>query len=453
MDKTPNIGQAQIQISVVIPVYNAISTLDRCLKGVISSDCENYELIVVDDGSTDGSREVAKSYTDLVLESTTKQLGPAQARNRGAEMAKGEILFFIDADVVIKPDSLSTVEHTFNDHPEYDAVFGSYDENPGSGDFLSQYKNLFHHFVHQQSSEEGDTFWSGCGAIRRDVFLDMGGFDVERYPRPSIEDIELGYRLRADGRKIFVNKDLQVKHLKRWTFTGLLRTDIVDRAIPWTLLILRERNLPNDLNLKTSQRLSSLLVVFLILYLSFIAIFNQMWLMPLLLLLVVILLVSWQGNKGSKLLEMDWRIESLSYILILSIIALSYIQDIPLMIIPMVILGLIILIARMIPHENGAWRLIIGTLITLSFVIGFGILFNNYSILYIAPVFIIILLILSLNFKFYEFFVKKRGVSFALAAMPFHFLYYLYSLIAFVIGGGIHFWNNTMKFRPAIGFK
>jgi len=453
MDKTPNIGQAQIQISVVIPVYNAISTLDRCLKGVISSDCENYELIVVDDGSTDGSREVAKSYTDLVLESTTKQLGPAQARNRGAEMAKGEILFFIDADVVIKPDSLSTVEHTFNDHPEYDAVFGSYDENPGSGDFLSQYKNLFHHFVHQQSSEEGDTFWSGCGAIRRDVFLDMGGFDVERYPRPSIEDIELGYRLRADGRKIFVNKDLQVKHLKRWTFTGLLRTDIVDRAIPWTLLILRERNLPNDLNLKTSQRLSSLLVVFLILYLSFIAIFNQMWLMPLLLLLVVILLVSWQGNKGSKLLEMDWRIESLSYILILSIIALSYFQDIPLMIIPMVILVLIILIARMIPHENGAWRLIIGTLITLSFVIGFGILFNNYSILYIAPVFIIILLILSLNFKFYEFFVKKRGVSFALAAMPFHFLYYLYSLIAFVIGGGIHFWNNTMKFRPAIGFK
>jgi glycosyltransferase involved in cell wall biosynthesis len=453
MVNTTNVRQDQIKISVVIPVYNAVSTLDRCLEGVISSNYDNYELIVVDDGSTDRSRDLAKGYTDLVLESTTKQLGPAQARNRGAEMAKGEILFFIDADVVIKPDSLSKVEQTFNEHPEYDASFGSYDENPGSGDFLSQYKNLFHHFVHQQSAEEGDTFWSGCGAIRRDVFLEMGGFDVERYPRPSIEDIELGYRLRAAGHKIFVNKGLQVKHLKRWTFTGLLRTDIVDRAIPWSLLIMRERNLPNDLNLKTSQRLSSLLVVILILYMSFIAIVNQVWLLPLFISLAVILLVSWQGNQGSRLLNMDRRIVSLSYILILSIIALSYFQDIPLMIIPMVILGLILLIARMMPHENGAWRLIIGTLMMLSFVIGFGILLNNYSIWYIAPVFIIILLILSLNFKFYEFFVKKRGVSFALAAIPFHFLYYLYSLIAFVIGGGIHFWNNTMKFRPAIGFK
>lgn len=453
MLKTPNVGHDQIQISIIIPVYNAISTLERCLEGVKSSDYTSYELIVVDDGSTDGSSEIAKRYTDLVLESAIGQLGPAQARNQGAEMAKGEILFFVDADVVIQPDSLSRIKQTFNERPEYVATFGSYDEDPGSMDFLSQYKNLFHHFVHQQSSDVGDTFWSGCGAIRRDVFLEMGGFDVQRYPRPSIEDIELGYRLRTAGYKIFVNKELQVKHLKHWTFRGLLRTDIVDRAIPWTLLILRERNLPNDLNLKTSQRLSSLLVVILVLYMSFIAIVNQAWLIPFLMALAIILIISWQENHGSKLLNMDWRIESISYILILSIITLSYFQGLSLMFIPMIILGLIMLIARMIPQENKAWKLLIGTLMTICIILGFGLLLINYSFWYIAPILIIILVILSLNFKFYEFFVKKRGVSFTLAAMPFHFFYYLYSLAAFVIGGVIHFWNNTINFRPIIGVK
>ena len=447
------IVQKQIVISIIIPVYNAISTLDRCLEGVISSKYENLELIVVDDGSTDGSLEVAKRYTDLVIESSARQLGPAQARNRGAEIAEGEILFFVDADVVIEPESLSKVAQTFIQHPDYDATFGSYDENPGSSDFLSQYKNLFHHFVHQQSLEEGDTFWSGCGAIRKDVFLEMGGFDVERYPRPSIEDIELGYRLRANEHKIFVNKELQVKHLKRWTFEGLLKTDIRDRAIPWTLLIFQERNLPNDLNLKTSQRISSLLVVALLLFMSLNALVNQVWMLPVLMGLGVILMVGWQWNQGPRLFKPGWRIEMVTYSLILSIISLAYFQEIPQIIPPIVILGLTIFVARFLPYGNrGMSLLFIATMMTCM-VIGFGFLFINYPIWYFAPVILIVLLILLLNIRLYEFFAEKRGISFALTAMPFHFFYYLYSLTAFVIGGVIHFWNKATKTRPIIGVK
>ena len=139
--------------------------------------------------------------------------------------------------------------------PSLDALIGSYDESPDAVDFLSQYKNLMHCFVHQQGKRRASTFWTGCGAVRRTVFEASGGFD-ERYTRPRIEDIELGARLIRAGRKIELEPSLKVKHLKRWTFLGLLESDIRDRAIPWTQLMLRERHIPNDLNVQRSQRLS-----------------------------------------------------------------------------------------------------------------------------------------------------------------------------------------------------
>ena len=133
-------------------------------------------------------------------------------------------------------------------------------------DFLSQYKNLMHCFVHQNAESEASTFWSGCGAIRREVFLAMSGFDASSYTRPAIEDIELGYRMRRAGRRILLDRDLRVKHLKKWTFWGLLKTDVLDRGIPWTELILRDHKMPNDLNLQISQRVSIGLVYLMLLY-------------------------------------------------------------------------------------------------------------------------------------------------------------------------------------------
>ena len=125
--------------------------------------------------------------------------------------------------------------------------------------FCLSIKNLFHHYTHQIASEEAFTFWGACGAIRREVFLSIGGFD-ESYRRPSIEDIELGYRIRSAGYKIKLFKDLHVKHLKNWSFVSLLKAEIFYRALPWTELILRQRQLDNDLNLGVSSRLSAILI-------------------------------------------------------------------------------------------------------------------------------------------------------------------------------------------------
>ena len=221
------------------------------------------EIIVVADGDTDGSWRVGEEFGAKVLRIPEPQ-GPAHARNLGAQAAQGDILFFLDADAVIYPDAIRQIETAFSNHPQLAALFGSYDDEPGENNFLSQYKNLFHHYVHQNSQEEASTFWSGCGAIRRKVFMELGGFD-ESYTKPCIEDIELGYRLKETGYRIWLSKKLQVKHLKRWNIIGLLKADFFDRALPWTELILRDGCFINDLNLRFSSRFSVIFTYILLL--------------------------------------------------------------------------------------------------------------------------------------------------------------------------------------------
>ncbi len=249
----------QVLISIIVPVYNGHKVLPRCLEALRGSTYQSYELIVVDDSSTDDSAEIARNMGASVYQMAA-QSGPAAARNLGARNARGEILFFVDADVVVQPDSVSRIAADFQEHPEVAAVFGSYDAEPAEANFVSQYKNLYHHFVHQAGQLDATTFWAGCGGIRRAAFESVGGFDQVRYARPCIEDIELGYRLRRKGHRMLLDKQLQCKHLKQWTFKSLLRADIFHRAIPWSQLILEHKEVINDLNLQTKERVSAVLV-------------------------------------------------------------------------------------------------------------------------------------------------------------------------------------------------
>lgn len=249
----------QTLISIIVPVYNGHKVLPQCLEALKGSTYRSYELIVVDDKSTDDSAEIARRMGASVYQMGA-QSGPAAARNLGARKARGEILFFVDADVVVRPDSVSRIAADFQQRPDIAAVFGSYDTEPAEANFVSQYKNLYHHFVHQAGQLDAATFWAGCGGIRRPAFESVGGFDQERYARPCIEDIELGYRMRRMGHRILLDKQLQCKHLKQWTLKSLLRADILHRAIPWSQLILEHKEIINDLNLQTKERVSAALV-------------------------------------------------------------------------------------------------------------------------------------------------------------------------------------------------
>ena len=241
-----------------MPVFNDRQALVRCVGALIASAGPEVEVMVVDDASTDGTASVAARLPVRLLCRPTNA-GPAAARNHGAEHARGDILLFVDSDVIVAPGTLERVMAVFEARPDMAAVFGSYDASPEDAGVVSRYKNLLHHFVHQHGDARASTFWAGCGAIRRRVFAEIGGFDEKRFRRPSIEDIELGYRLRRAGHCILLDKTLQGTHLKRWTLGSLLRTDINARAIPWARLILTTRQPVDDLNLRQDQRLSAAL--------------------------------------------------------------------------------------------------------------------------------------------------------------------------------------------------
>jgi hypothetical protein len=171
-------------------------------------------------------------------------------------MAKGDILWLVDADVVAHENGAAVLQRAF-ENERVAAVFGSYDRNPPAENFASQYKNLVHRYYHQRGREESDTFWSGCGAVRRSVYRDLGGFDGARYGRPSIEDIEFGHRMRAAGWSIRLAHDLLCTHLKRWTLGEVVRTDIFQRAVPWSHLILSGRGMSDDLNVSGGERIKA----------------------------------------------------------------------------------------------------------------------------------------------------------------------------------------------------
>jgi GT2 family glycosyltransferase len=246
-------------VSVVIPVRNGPRDIAACLLAIARSAHAPDEILVVDDGSTDDTATVALEAGARVLR-LPKNVGPAAARNRGAEVARGDILFFTDADVRVHPETIGRAVRTLVPGGVYAAVLGSYDETPSDPGFISQYKNLFHHWVHQHAKEEAQTFWTGCGAVRRETFLAIGGFN-EGYGRPSIEDIELGFRLRAAGCRIRLDKAMQATHAKRWTWFDLMRTDILLRGAPWIALMLRDRYAPSDLNLSIASKIATLVAI------------------------------------------------------------------------------------------------------------------------------------------------------------------------------------------------
>lgn len=254
-----------MQLSVVIPVHNGGDDFEKCLEALMNSTRMPDELIIVDDASTDKSAQLAAKFGTVLVCQNHHPIGPARARNLGAAQSHGDVLLFLDADVMVHTDTVALVERHFTEHPEIAALFGSYDDHPPHRNWVSLYKNLQHHFVHHQSQKEASSFWTGIGAIRRDVFLRLGGF-ASSYSRPSIEDIELGVRLKASGYRIHLCPDIQVTHLKRWNISSLLRTDILDRAIPWTRLIYSTSRLPADLNLDWKSRISALCVWGLIVF-------------------------------------------------------------------------------------------------------------------------------------------------------------------------------------------
>lgn len=417
------------QVSVIIPVFNDAGNLALCLAALSASRELPTECIVVDDGSTDGSAEVAKKWGAKVL-STGDRGGPARARNFGAKAAVGDILLFLDADVCVNHDVIEKVRAEFCEDPRLDALMGSYDRAPKVSTFVSQYRNLMHCYVHQSSPGKAATFWSGCGAIRRSVFLEFGGFN-EMYQAPAIEDVELGYRMAQAKRNVILCPDIQVKHLKRWRLHNMLRTDFFYRALPWSQLTLNTRSMPDALSLRISQRISVALVFLVTAMAAFLTIWWHVYfLVPLFATFFILLSGYWIGGWAHRSVLISTIMGGV-LALIAGISLAFHMKGIA----PLIAVAALALLVRhryaYSVESRRRWT---------------GVWVGGYSLLAVVlvwvyfpwkpMVFLLFLLLLGLiaaNQQFYLFLATERGNFFALAAIPFHLLYFFSCGVAFLI--------------------
>lgn len=225
-----------MRLTAIVPATDAPPELGRVLAAIRAADDPPDEVIVVD---------------------TAAGPGPAAARNEGAARAAGDVLVFVDADVVPHRDAFRRIRAAFAGDPDLVALFGSYDDSPEAPGVVSGFRNLLHHCVHQSAAGSAETFWAGLGAMRLDAFRRAGGFDADRYPEASIEDIELGMRLAAGGAALRLDPELQGTHLKSWTLRQMIRTDFNRRGVPWVALLVRTGAARSGLNLGRRHRLSA----------------------------------------------------------------------------------------------------------------------------------------------------------------------------------------------------
>lgn len=223
-------------LAVVVPATDHPATLARCTAALEASE---------------------RQPDELALQVEPAGAGPAAARNKAAADCEADVLVFVDSDVEVHPDALARIAAHFEADPELTAVFGAYDDDPGDPGLTSRYRNLLHHHVHAGAAGEAESFWAGLGAVRREAFAAIGGFDADRFPLASVEDIELGMRLRRGGAKIVLDPQIRGRHLKRWTPLSMTRTDFSRRGVPWLRLLLRERTHSTALNLGWHQRASA----------------------------------------------------------------------------------------------------------------------------------------------------------------------------------------------------
>lgn len=250
-----------LRCSIIIPARNAAAYLGRTLPAVLDAAARvDAEILLVDDGSHDGTAAVAAGFGAAVT-TLREASGAAAARNAGVQKATGDLLVFVDADVEVHPETFLQMRDIFAADKTVAALFGSYDDDPADPHPVSCFRNLLHHYTHQhthqQNAGNATTFWTGLGAVRREVFEAVGEFHSANLF--CMEDIDYGHRLVDAGYRILLRPDIQGKHLKRWTLGSMITTDFLRRGIPWTYMMLNRQRLERTLNVTVRERVSAIL--------------------------------------------------------------------------------------------------------------------------------------------------------------------------------------------------
>ncbi|MCX5696757.1 MAG: glycosyltransferase family 2 protein [Candidatus Omnitrophica bacterium] len=205
-------------LSVIVPSYNSEKSIGRTLAAIRGSSYGQYELIVVDDGSSDQTALIAEKYADKLIRLPCNS-GKNNARRKGLGAASAEIIVNIDSDVVVRPDTLANISNYFSEHPETGAITGLFSKHHPNDDFFSQYKNLYMHYIFKRLPEKVTFLFGSIYAIRKESAV------ICNNHYKFGEDTAYGQQLVSCGRQIAFLNDLEVTHLKKYNFFSLLKND------------------------------------------------------------------------------------------------------------------------------------------------------------------------------------------------------------------------------------
>jgi glycosyltransferase involved in cell wall biosynthesis len=233
-------------ISVVIPVRNGAATLARCLEAALASTHPRLEVVVVDDGSTDATAEIAERFP-VKLVRLAAHGGVSRARNAGAAASSGELLVFIDADCLLERNALAVADAAYGAGAGAGRVLGgTYTRSPHDRDFFSAFQSVFiHHFETKRAAP--DYVAAHAMAIDAELFRRSGGFVEGTFIgiAASVEDVELSHRLRRAGCELVMIPGFQVKHIFRFSLRRSL-ANAVKKARIWTAYSVANRDLLAD---------------------------------------------------------------------------------------------------------------------------------------------------------------------------------------------------------------
>lgn len=229
-------------LSIVIPTYNASRFMPNLLDSIFSQALDDMEVIIVDDCSSDNTIETVKEYPVRLIQ-MERNGGPARARNRGVEAARGEVIFFLDADVVVLDGTLREVRNYFAENPSAQCVIGMCATEPLNQGFVPKYMAMFE-YIHLLGAPENkvSVFAPRCGAIKKDFFQKIGGYD-ESYTGADVEDFELARRISREE-SIVLNPKILVKHQFVNNVEEAVR-NYFKRAVMWIQLFMKDRQLDN----------------------------------------------------------------------------------------------------------------------------------------------------------------------------------------------------------------
>ena len=247
-------------ISVIIPNHNGEKTIALCLDGALASHYSNFEIIVVDDCSSDSSVSIINKYPCRLIQ-LAEHGGASRARNTGALNSVGDVLFFIDADCIMQPDTLTRASAAYQEKGPGVIIGGTYTWVPYDQDFFSIFQSIYIHYSETKNCKNPDYVATHAMLVSTDLFQKSGGFNEQFMP--ILEDVELSHRLKRLGYTLHMDPHIQVQHIFNFNLIESMRNGI-RKSKYWSLYSIKNRDLLSDSGTASQELKFNVLSCFLI---------------------------------------------------------------------------------------------------------------------------------------------------------------------------------------------